>query len=339
MLKNKITIKEVAQMSGVSPRTVSRVINNLPSVHPETRKKVQQILNETGFETNIFAKNLRKREMKNILVIIEKQKGLYLGQWYTNLKEEIINNATPHKFYVISMEYDYKDDFEEFYGAKLLKTGFADGVILFNTRINDKKIKALKKMNVPFVLLGKDYQDIRTPFVDIDNEDGAYIATKYLIEKGLSDIVLMVGNTEYTVNYERINGFKRAFEEKGISIDLNSRVIENIKSFKDTYQIAKDFVQQGRLPEAMFISGDEKAIGAIKALGEEGIRIPEEVSIVGFDNIPISAYFNPSLSTVEQPAKEIAEKAFKILYSLISEDDSPKQALISPKLIIRDTTL
>lgn len=334
--KRDYTIKDIADITGYSIRTVSRVINNEPYVKDETRKKIKRVLKETGFKSNIFARNLRKRAMKNIMLIIEKQKRIYPGQWYTNMLQQFINHSSKKGYHVFL--YEYSPDNEANKGLDLLGSGFVDGVIVFNIREHDEKVTKLKEFGIPFVTIGRVINlkdDIA--YVDSDNYNGAYMATKHLIQIGKRKILFMVGDPEYIVNQDRIAGFKAALQESGIDFN-ESMIITNVKSFYDTRDICYDLLKKGILPEAFFISGDEKAFGAIKVLNCQGIDIPNQVAVVGFDNIPISQFSFPSLTTIEQPVKIMVEKALTLLEALMKDEPADKQVTVPTKLIVRGTT-
>lgn len=339
MEKDKYTVKDIAEMSGYSVRTVSRVINDKPHVKDETRSKIKKILKETGFQSNIFAKNLRKRDMKNIMIVIEKQKKIYPGQWYTNILQKIINTVSSQGYNVFMKEYVPEKAKEETEAFKLLRSGFVDAAVVFNIRENDEKVKMLKELNLPFVTIGKSLEYKEVPYVVSDNRQGAYQAAEYLIKNNKREIIFMVGSTQYTINKERIAGFKAALKDNNISFK-SDLIYEDIRSFKDSYNLCKKLIDEDKLPQAIFISGDEKSFGVLKALNEHEIDVPKEVSIIGFDNIPISEFAIPALTTIEQQADKIVEETVNILMDLLSSDDqkSGMQKVIPTKLIIRDST-
>lgn len=201
---------------------------------------------------------------------------------------------------------------EEAEGFRLLKSGFVDGVIVFNIRKNDAKIELLKDLNLPFVSIGKveEYSDI--PYVATDNYQGAFEATEYLLKQGRKKIVFMVGSEEYTINRERMAGFKDALAKHHLPFQPDMLYTE-IRSFYDTYNLCQKLISARKLPDAFFISGDEKSFGAIKALHDHKIRIPDDIALIGFDNIPLSRFAVPALTTVEQPVDLIVQEALQTI--------------------------
>ncbi|TDO94203.1 LacI family transcriptional regulator [Halanaerobium saccharolyticum] len=339
MNEDKYTVKDIAKMSGFSVRTVSRVINDKPNVKDETRAKIKKILKETGFQSNIFAKNLRKRDMKNIMIVIEKQKKIYPGQWYTNILQKMINTASSKGYNVFMKEYVPEKAKEESEAFKLLRSGFVDAAVVFNIREKDEKVKMLKKLNLPFVTIGKSVEFDEVPYVVSNNWQGAYQAADYLITQGNKELVFMVGSKKYTINKDRISGFKGALKDNNVNFRTNM-IYEDIRSFKDSYNLAKKLIAENRVPEAFFISGDEKSFGVLKALNEKGFKVPDEVSVIGFDNIPISEYAIPALTTIEQQADKIVQETVNILMNILNNNDQEfeMQKVIPTKLIIRDST-
>jgi DNA-binding LacI/PurR family transcriptional regulator len=332
MKNTKLTIKDISEMTGFSIRTVSRVINNDDNVKKETREIIEKTLGETGFQTNIFAKNLRKKSMNNIMVVIEKQKNTYPGQWYNILFQKIIDRLSEFNYNIFLTEY-IPEQKEPLNGIQFLKSGFVDGAILFNIKEKDKKIKLFKEASIPFVTIEKD-KKADNPYVCTDNFFGIYRAVEHLVNTGIKDIKMLIGNLGYTLNNERKNGLIKAFEDYNLKFDA-SNIISDIRTFKDTYEYCKN---TEKLPEALIISGDEKAFGAIKALHERRIKIPEEISIIGYDNIPLSEFTTPALTTIEQPADEIAHTAADILINLIRKEKVQTQVTLPVKLIKRETT-
>jgi len=339
MKENKYTVKDIAKMSGFSVRTVSRVINDKPHVKDKTRAKIKKILKKTGFQTNIFAKNLRKRDMKNIMIVIEKQKKIYPGQWYTNILQKMINTASSKGYNVFMKEYVPEKAKEESEAFKLLRSGFVDAAVVFNIREKDEKVKMLKKLNLPFVTIGKSVEFDEVPYVVSNNWQGAYQAADYLIRQGNKELVFMVGSKKYTINKDRISGFKGALKDNNVNFRTDM-IYEDIRSFKDSYNLAKKLIAENRVPEAFFISGDEKSFGVLKALNEKGFKVPEEVSVIGFDNIPISEYAIPALTTIEQQADKIVQETVNILMNILNNNDQEfeMQKVIPTKLILRNST-
>ncbi|WP_113674733.1 LacI family DNA-binding transcriptional regulator [Vallitalea guaymasensis] len=340
MGKNNLTIKDIAKRTGFSVRTVSRVINNGQYVKEETRKIINDVIKETGFETNIYAKSLRKKTAKNIILVIEKQQDLYPGQWYSNMFQNIINQASAYEYNVFMFQFNMDDEEENKKNIHLLKSGFVDGAIILNIQKDDNKIRLFQELGIPYVTIGKNYNYPENPFVEIDNYKASYLVTEYLIRSGCKSILFFLGSNRYISNEERREGFYTAVLDNKLQ-KQDFIIYEGIKSYKEAYTACNKIIEEGQLPDAIFVSGDEKAFGVLKSLNEKGISIPEDIQVVGFDNIPISEFTVPSLTTVEQNAKDISSKAIEILIGMINEEDNydgETKIIFDPKIIYRHTT-
>ncbi len=336
-MSRNLTIKDVARLSGFSIRTVSRVINDEGYVKEETRSIIKKIINETGYETNIFAKNLRKKSVRNIILLIEREKEPHPGQYYSNMFQCAINEARKYGFNAFMLQFDTQNAKENEKNIQILKSGFVDGAIVFSVKKSLEKIKLLKKLNIPFVSMAKNNEE-GCSYVDVDHFKSAYIATEHLIKKGCESLGLMIGDPELIAFDDRKQGFLKAVKDYNISQD-NIKVYENVEAFKHSYKICFEMGKE-KMPDGLFVASDEMAFGVLKAMSDLKISVPDEVMVVGFDNLPLSEYSVPALTTMRQNATEMSEEAVSILMKLIekSEEDFQKQVLYDPELIIRDTT-
>ncbi len=339
-MKKKIkryTIKDIANIAGVSPRTVSRVLNEEENVHPNTRERVLKIIEETGYEVNIIARSLRKKQTGIIIVFVGENSSTYMGDFHNSAIKYIDIEANKVGYRVIvSKSSAYKIERDKYDGFYLLKNGLADGAILFDTQDRDPRIEYLLSENIPFVIIGKNpfYKNIS--YVDLNNVKAGYIGAKYLIEKGHDSIIFFLGKESFTVNHDRAKGFLSACREFGISEALVEYGITNAKI---AYKKTKKLLEKSNIPRAIFISGDERAQGVYYAVYEKSLRIPEDVAVLSIDNLPISEYFSPSLTTIDQSVDKMAFYAMKILYKFLKnpEDMKPKDIILPPRLIIRDS--
>ena len=292
-MKN-ITIKDVAKECGVSTQTVSRVINESSNVSEKTRKFVEDKIRKLGYKPNLYAKNLSKRKMKNILVSVRRNKGHTATIWANILVSEIFA-CNKNKNVSIFME-QYYDDRE--LSNSLLNTSntFIDGVIIFYEKKNDKRVNILKKENIPFIVVGKSYSD-ENIYVSNDDFNSVFKATEYL--------------------FKRKNGIIEAYRKNNKSTE-NLIIAEKMNNQKKIYSFVKEMYNKKMLPEAFFVSGDEKAIAVLKALNELNIMIPEEVSVLGLDNIPISEFFYPALTTLALNYKKISERVYEKLINMMN---------------------
>ncbi len=308
----KITIKEVAKECGVSTQTVSRVINESMKVRKSTRELVERKIKELGYKPNLYAKNLSWKKNKNILVSVRRIKGHTATIW-TNILVSEIFACNKDRNISIFMEQYYED--EDLKNSLLNSSNtFIDGVIIFYEKENDKRIKILKKENIPFIIVGKSYsnEDI---YVSNDDFKSVFKGVEYLFERNIEKIAFITANPT-PLNLERKRGVVEAYKKYGKSLN-NLNIFEKMNNQKDIYNLVQKIYKNRKLPEAFFISGDEKAIAVLKALEDLNVSVPEEISVLGLDNIPISEYFSPALTTLALNYKEISKRVYEKLKNLM----------------------
>ncbi len=331
----KYTIKDIASIAGVSPRTVSRVLNEEENVHPKTRNRVLEIIKNTGYEVNIIARSLRKKQTGIIIVFVGESTINYVGNFHNSVIRyiDVEANRLGYKV-IISRSSAYKIEKDRHDGFYLLKNRLADGAVLFDTRDKDPRIEYLVTENIPFVIIGKDPIYKNTSYVNLDNVKAGYIGAKYLIKKGYDSIVFFLGNKDFTVNHDRAEGFLSACIESNIG---RFSIEYGVINAKIAYKRTKELLKQAKFPRAIFISGDERATGVYHAIYEKSLKIPEDMAVLSIDNIPISEYFFPPLTTIDQSVDKMAFHAIKILDNALKNPDHRefKRIILPPKLIIR----
>ena len=330
--KSKSTIKDVAKKTGYSIQTVSRVINKSPDVKESTRKIIESAIKELEYKPNFYARNLNSKKNVNVLISIRREKGHDATIWLNNLVNEIIvvNNTPKISIFV-----------EQFYEEKELKksllyttSNFIDGAVIFNKLENDSRISYLKNNNVPYVIFGKSSKD-EDIFVASDDYNSFITGTKYLFKKGVRKIDFITGNDTFKED-DRERGIADTYRKKNVDLKYFN-VIRKMKNQEEIYKEVIKKIENNQLPEAFFISEDEKAAGVLRALNEKSIKIPEEIMILGYDNIPISKYYFPSLSTIDLNYKKIADKLFRKIINLINGKEE-KSEFVAGELIIRNST-
>jgi LacI family transcriptional regulator len=334
-MKN-VTMADIAKLAGVSIKTVSRVINNSDEVKDETREKVLKVIKEQGYKVNILAKGLRKKQTNTIIIFIDKHSGGYWSIWHNEIVQEIIKHAKQKRYKIVISPSSGRgcldDETDGFY---LLKSGMADGAIIFDNMNNDIRIKYLKENDIPFVIIGKDINYKDTCFIDLDNYKAGYLGGKHLIERGYRNICFMLGSKGFIVNKERTRGFKDACAEiEGVKSQIIYNTVNMEKAYKNSMKVLKT-----DKPDAFFVSGDERALGVYRAIKEQGLKIPDDIAVLGIDNIPLCDYIYPALSSIDQPKKEFGYHSIDILIKLINDKEKiVDRILIEPRLIIRKST-
>lgn len=334
-----VTIKDIAKEAGVSKSTVSRALNNQSRISPETKKKILEIAKKMNYRHNKLATSLRSNKSMVIGLIFP---GFMAGHFYAEIFHGIESYCTEQGFGVlIGSSYGLSDKEEEL--IKILQERRVDGIISAPTRGVDLELyKQLQKENVPFIFIDKYLPEIKADQIVIDNKYGAYLAVKHLIERGHRRIAFLSG-PEYpcTTIEERFLGYESALSENGISYRKVIKTDNNVYNQRESgYKAVKGFLQTSEEVTAIFAINDSIAIGAIRAIKESGLKILEDIALVGFNDDDISSYFEKSLTTVSVPKFEMGRKAAQLLINRIKglEQGEVKKIALEPKLVIRQTS-
>ncbi len=228
--------------------------------------------------------------------------------------------------------------FKELENIRLLEEMCVDGMLIYPVQEDNRYVGELKNCTVPFVFLNRHTDELECDYVINDNEQGAYIAVDYLIQRGHKKITYICAKPGGSSGKERIEGCKKAVASSGLK--LNSFKVENCKStIESCYEHVKNQLLENKDVTAIFVWDDKLALGAYKAIFEAGLRIPEDIAIIGYDDIEISKYFYPSLTTIWQATHKIGETAAKILLDRLESNhfDDIKHEILKPKLVIRES--
>lgn len=338
----EITIKDVAKKCGVGISTVSRAINNHPDINPETKKKVMDIIRETGYIPNNSARNLKRTDTKCIAVLI---KGI--SNPFFSAAVSVIESEAQRKKYAVVIRHveAYEDELEV--AIELVKEKRLRGIIFLGGAFVHREDQ-LAKLNVPFIFstIGnvqnvgrkKQYSNIA-----VDDKAESKKIVNYLIGLGHKKIAIVAeGAKAASVGHLRLEGYREALQENGISI--NENLIYDIQdrvdpySMENGYKAAQGLLASGEEFTALFAIADFLAVGACRALHEAGKRIPEDVSVAGYDGLAIGEYYTPQLTTIRQPIEEMARKTVKLLLDVIAGKSHPEHVVFPAKLIVREST-
>ncbi len=299
-MERKMTIYDIAKIANVSPKTVSRVINGESNVAPQTLEKVQKVIKELNYTQNSYARNLKIKKDRTILVSIRTSNRFPL-QWMQMLIEQIGIICIQRNISVL-VEYLYDD--ESFEKSMLYKSdGYIDGVILFYEKKEDIRIKVLKERNLPFVVFERAYNE-SVRFVSNDNYQILFDTFDRLCKKGLRNAELLL-RSDTLVNRDRVNGVLDAFCSNGLD-PCSVRVSYEIGDAQEAYNHVLKNLEENYMPQLFFVSGDERAVGVYRALGERGFLIGHDVSLIGFDDIPVASFLCPPLSTIRPSYEDLA---------------------------------
>lgn len=325
----KITIYDIARISGVSPKTVSRVINGGERVKPETYQAVMKVIDELSYVPNAYAQNLTKKETINILISVKKMESFPLI-WFQTLLDKVLQTC---KEVGVNAIVEYFGEGDSIKDSIISSTGsLVDGVIVFYEGKDDSRIQYLKKNNMPFIVFGESHTD---GVIYVSNNDfkAGYDLMEAVEEKGFKKMWLLMGGPSL-VNKNRENGVREFVKEKRYDIDLE--VIYGLCTIESVYDYVKEHLSTSNIPDIIFVSGDEKVQGVIRGCYEKGILIPDQLTIVGFDNIPIAKYYTPALSTIAPNYTELAKEMIEGVLAIINGEQR-ESVEVSASLIRRQT--
>ena len=325
----KITIYDIARISGVSPKTVSRVINGGERVKPETYQAVMKVIDELSYVPNAYAQNLTKKETINILISVKKMESFPLI-WFQTLLDKVLQTC---KEVGVNAIVEYFGEGDSIKDSIISSTGsLVDGVIVFYEGKDDSRIQYLKKNNMPFIVFGESHTD---GVIYVSNNDfkAGYDLMEAVEEKGFKKMWLLMGGPSL-VNKNRENGVREFVKEKRYDIDLE--VTYGLFTIESVYDYVKEHLSTSNIPDIIFVSGDEKVQGVIRGCYEKGILIPEQLTIVGFDNIPIAKYYTPALSTIAPNYTELAKEMIEGVLAIINGEQR-ESVEVSASLIRRQT--
>jgi LacI family transcriptional regulator len=328
-----ITIKDIAKIAGVSPSTVSKALNNRHDISEETKKKVLQIVAENKFSPNVFGKNLKSKTTGNIGVIFcREQNPLSSNPFYSRVLEGVeaelaINN---YNLMLTIVHENSKDDL-----PKVIRERQIDGIILigiFKTEFVDQ-IFADEK-NIDIIMVDPKLNFNQCSQILIDNEHGAFVATQYLIDAGHKKIGFVSGDLDRQSFKQRFDGYEKALKYNKLSVDSN---LIRSGGLEEGYNHTKNILSAQRAT-AIFFANDINAHHGYKAIHDLNLKVPDDISIVGFDDIWMSKISSPPLTTIRVYKEELGSIAVRMLMrSINNEIDKPINTIVPVKLIERES--
>mgnify|MGYP001011240683 CR=1 FL=1 len=327
------TISDVAKAAGVSVATVSRVINGIANVSPETTAKVTKAIQELDYRPNLLGRNLRRTKSERILVLLPNISNPFYSEIVKGIED--VANRNGYSIMLCNTDSDIKR--EKKY-IKMLKTRLADGAILMASEISCEELTELAK-EVSMVQCCEYKEGIPVSHVSIDNEKAAYKATKHLISLGHRKIAFIGANNQFLSSNLREKGYLRALSDEGIEPNPDYLCYGDY-SYKSGLRNMKKLLNLQERPTAVFCVSDVMAIGAIRLAMEENLKIPEDLAVCGFDNIHFSWMFTPSVTTIAQPMYDLGCTAMDALIRIIEGKSSEViHYFLEYELIIRESTV
>jgi LacI family transcriptional regulator len=333
MIVQKANINDIAIKTGLSISTVSRVLNGKAEqfrIGKKSQQKVHEAAKELNYVPNQFAANFRSGKSNTIALIIPSLNNPFFADLTSNINAEI------RKYGYTTMIGDSDENIEiEKMELQQMIAMNVDGLIIAPCNDQSDLVKQIYDQGLPVVCIDRYFENLEIPFVSTDNYEGAYMATKHLIENGHSTITCIQGVQHSTPNKLRVKGFKDAMEEAGLHQYL---VIGDDFSIQNGYLETRLLLHQKKMPTAIFALSNTIALGCMKALKEMNFRIPGDISLITFDDHPYLEYLETPLSCIAQPVNDISKIAVKFLLSEINkEGDKVKQILLKPQMKLKNS--
>jgi LacI family transcriptional regulator len=328
------TIQDVARRAGVAPITVSRVINHSGYFSKETRQKVEAAIAELGYVPNTLARSLRSKKTHTLALILTD----ITNPFFTMISRGVEDAASDAGFMVIYCNTDESESEEEKY-LQLLLQKQVDGILLVPARSTSRAIASIQEQGTAVVVLDRHLTGVEADIVRGDSQGGACLLVKHLIDLGHRQIAVLTGPESVSTAEDRLTGYKRALEAAGIPID-DQLIYYGAYTRQGGYEMAQRVLSNAHRPTALFAANNFIALGALRALREAGVRVPEEMALVCFDDLPSTWILDPFLTVAAQPAYEMGKKATELILARIKgQAPAPCQEIVLPvEIIVRRTS-
>jgi LacI family transcriptional regulator len=336
-MHTKITIKDIARKANVSHTTVSRALNDKSRIKNETKERILSIAKELNYRPNFIARSLVMRRTKTLGLVIT----TIANPFYTELSQGIEATAIGLGYNIILCSTNYDLAAEKKY-IDMLRSKGVDGIIFTSAHMGDPNILALAEEGFPIILVNRrTYHPMvreKVDYVGVDNIHGGFLAVEHLIKLGHKRIGVIGGSSESSVGFERLEGGKKALAAYGLDV-ISDYFLEGDFLKGSGYQGGKKFLQMREPPTAIFATNDYMALGTYQAIVEEGVRIPEEVALIGFNDIEFTSMKGVELTTVGQKKYEMGALAAKTLVERVegAKLGPPMEIILEPEVIIRKT--
>lgn len=327
------SIKDVAREAGVSIATVSRVLNDIDVVNEDTKKKVLDAIKKLGYRPNIVARSLKTQRTKTVGILVP---DISSG-FYPEIVRGAEDVANIYDYNVILCNSDFDSEKEKEY-LRVLKEKMVDGVIYMSSSLQEETLDIINELDLTTVLVETKDKEESLPSVTIDNVKASKEATNYLLDKGLTKIAF-AGTKKDNMNAwgDRYIGYEEALNEKGIGVD-ESLVYSGELKVKSGYNAIQQFEKSNKEYDAVICASDEIAMGVINALRDNGKKVPEDVSVIGFNDNIMSSVFYPKITTIKQPSYDMGSVAMRMLIKMLNKRElDESQFVLDYTLIERDS--
>ncbi len=325
------TIKDVAAEAGVSIATVSKILNNSSYSSEKTRAKVMAAIKKLGYQPNHIARSMVQGKTKMIALVVPDIRN----DFFTQVARGVEDIANKYDYRVILCNTDEDPEKQQNY-LEMLRGRIVDGLIIAPAADDDRQLKKIDPRRLPFVFIDRVCSTIQADAVVVDNRDGSYRAVGHLIRNGYRRIGIIAGKRDIFTGRERLRGYREALADNGIAVD-EDLITDGRFTIEGGYLAMKVLLALAERPVAVFVSNYSMTIGALKALTESGLKIPQEMAVVGFDDSDWAEFFVPPLTVVRQPTYTMGTLAGEILFQRLfeSEVSERKEIFLRPELVIR----
>lgn len=326
-------MRDVAQKAGVAISTVSLVVNNQDGVSDDLRAKVLSAIEELGYRPNRIAQSLKTNKSQVLGLIIPD----ITNPFFPAVVRGVTDTASRYGYSILLANSDGKVEEERNYLHLFADTN-VDGII-FTTSLKLKdNLQLLQELPIPKVVLDRYLGPFNIPTVTIDNIAGGYLAATHLLQNGVKRILIICGPQGYQSSIDRLTGYQKALEDYGLPIDPELIVFGDF-TLAGGQQVICQALETALDFDAVFATNDLMALGALVELANQGVRVPEDIQVVGYDDIPLAGLFQPSLTTIRQPAYEMGHEAVRtVLRGIGNTNKTPPAKVLSPELVIRHST-
>ena len=332
-----MNIRDIARLAGVGVSTVSRVINDHPDVKDETREKILKIIKESNYIPNNSARILKKNNTNNIGVLV---KGVF-NPFFAEMINIIGNRINEAGYTMILQQNDYatEDDVDNL--IAFVKEKRLQGIICLGGNFLNINYESFQFLDIPVVLTSVNTlsKESKSKFssIGIDNVLAAKASIQYLIDKGHRNIGILLGEkNDVGISGLRLEGYKKALEENNIPYSEENVFIGDY-DYSGAYRVTKEIINNRKDITAIFSISDIMAVGAAKSVIDQGLQVGEDISIMGFDGMDISKYYNPGITTVKQPKKNMANNSIDLLLALLAKKEDHKHIIFETKIIERES--
>lgn len=327
-----VSIKDIARIAGVSHSTVSRALRNSPLIPEQTAARIQKIAKEAGYTASAVARGLVTRKTDAVGVVVTSIADPFNGEVVAGI-EDVANRLG----YSVILATSQADPDREMSVVRSFRERRLDGVLVASSRVGALYIPLLNELEIPVVLINNQHPSKFLHSISIDNTDGGYQATRHLVKLGHSSIAYLGDESGLQSDVERYEGYKRALVEAGLPLrkDLGARGDGKPDA---AFKAASELLGGRKPPSAIFCYNDMSALGVMQAAAKRQLSIPDDLSIVGFDDIFFAERLDPPLTTVHQPQREIGRSAMELLVALLKGEDAEKVVTVRGQLIVRGST-